>query len=165
MQHDHANNLHKILKTYEIDFATGVPCGSQKDIIYNLSNDPDILHIPATRESEAIGVAAGAYLAGRKPIIYMQNSGLFGSSNDIASLLVAYKIPVLLSVTWRGCPGEDTPQHIATGSATLSLLESLGVPYRVIERDRINEVVSDLFGKMRKENIPAAMLIQKDWFE
>lgn len=161
---EYSVRLHKEMKKYKIDFATGVPCGAQKEIIRNLSHDSEILHIPSTREAEAIGIAAGAYMSGKNPVVYMQNSGLFDSSNDIASLLIPYKIPVFLSVTWRGCPGEDTPQHIITGSATISLLESLGVPYRILEKDRMEETLSYLFGKIRKDSVPVAMLVQRDWF-
>src|SRR3989344_437279 len=150
---EYTDLLHRTLRRYGIDFATGVPCGAQKEIIYNLMSDPDILHVPATREAEAIGTSAGAYLAGKRPIVYMQNSGLFDSSNDIASLLMCYEIPYLLSVTWRGCPGEDTPQHVITGSATTSLLDSLGVSYEVLERDRIEKMLQKLFKRMEDNHL------------
>src|SRR3989338_3640306 len=119
--------------------------------------DVDIYHVPATRESEAVGIAAGAYLAGINPVVYMQNSGLFDSSNDIASLLIPYKIPIFLSVTWRGCPGEGAPQHFVTGKATKSLLESIGIPYEILEKDNIDRVISSLFESMRKENTPVVL--------
>lgn len=162
---EYTDLLHRTLKKYGVDFATGVPCGAQKEIIYNLINDSDILHVPATREAEAIGISAGAYLAGKRPIVYMQNSGLFSSSNDIASLLMCYEIPVLLSVTWRGCLGEDTPQHVITGSATASLLDSLEVSYKVLEKDRIEEMLQRLFRKMEDDHTPTAMLIRKGWYK
>lgn len=160
---EYTDLLHRSLKRYGIDFATGVPCGAQKEIIYNLMNDHDILHVSATREAEAIGISAGAYLAGRRPIVYMQNSGLFDCANDIASLLMCYEIPCLLSVTWRGCPGEDTPQHIITGSATTSLLDSLGVSYEVLDRSRMDDILHTLFDKMEGDHLPTAMLIRKGW--
>jgi sulfopyruvate decarboxylase alpha subunit len=160
---EYADHLHKVLKKYKINFATGVPCGEQKHIIYNLSHDPDILHIPATREAEAIGIAAGAYLSGKRPVVYMQNSGLFDSSNDIASLLIPYKIPVLLSVSWRGCPGEDAPQHLVTGKATKSLLDSIEIPYEILEKDNIDHIMSNLFELMEEKQIPVTMLIRRGW--
>lgn len=162
---EYADYLHNVMKRYKIDFATGVPCGEQKHIIYNLSHDPDVLHIPATREAEAIGIAAGAYLAGKKPVVYMQNSGLFDSSNDIASLLIPYKIPLLLSVSWRGCPGEDAPQHLVTGKATKSLLDSLEILYEILEKDNIDRIMSNLFKSMEKKQTPVAILIGKGWYK
>lgn len=157
-------HLHDVMKDYKIDFATGVPCGAQRQTIYNLSHDPDILHVPATREAEAIGIAAGAYLSGKKPVVYMQNSGLFDSSNDIASLLIPYKMPILLSVTWRGCPGDGAPQHFVTGKATKSLLDSLGMAYQVLDKGRIDDIMNDLFESMEETGNPATLLIPRGWY-
>ena len=160
----YTDRVYSELKKHHIDFAVGVPCGVQRHIIYNISHDPDIYHIPATREAEAIGIAAGAYLAGRKPLVYMQNSGLFDCSNDIASLLIMYKIPIFLSVTWRGCPGEDAPHHFVTGKATKSLLESFDIPYKVLKKNNIENDISELFEKMKEKKVPAALLIQRGWY-
>ncbi|NHI91956.1 MAG: sulfopyruvate decarboxylase subunit alpha [Candidatus Lokiarchaeota archaeon] len=163
---EHANEIHDVFKLHGIDFATGVPCGVQKNIIYNLINDPDIIHISATREAEAIGIAAGAYLAGKKPVVYMQNSGLFNCSNDIASLLIPYKIPIFLSITWRGCPGEDAPQHLITGKATISLLKSINIPYFVIEKSNRNDIINKLsllFEKMEINQVPVVILLKRGW--
>jgi len=159
----YTEEFHATLKRHGVDFATGVPCGVQKSIIYKLSHDPQICHIPATRESEAIGIAAGAYLAGKTSMVYMQNSGLFNCSNDIASLLIPYKIPILLSVSWRGCEGEDAPQHSITGKATPTLLESLGIPYYILEKNNIGNILASSFKTMEEREIPAAMLIRRGW--
>lgn len=162
----YADHLHKILKINGINFASGVPCGVQKYIISNLSHDSEILHIPATREAEAIGISAGAYLAGKNPIVYMQNSGFFDCSNDIASLLIPYKIPIFLSITWRGCPGEVTPQHLITGKTTKSLLNSLGISYQILDRDNrdnIEKILLNLFKVKDNNHLPVALLIKRGW--
>jgi sulfopyruvate decarboxylase subunit alpha len=51
---------------------------------------PDVRATPATREEEAVGIAAGLYLGGARPTVMMQSSGLGNSLNAIASLLVPY---------------------------------------------------------------------------
>jgi len=159
-----ADKFYDVLKSYGVDFATGVPCGALKDIIYNLMHDEKITHVPATKESEAVGIAAGAYLAGKRPVAYMQNSGLFNCSNDIASLLVPYKIPVLLTVTWRGTEGEDAPQHLVTGKATCSLLDSLGVSYSVLKKENIEDVISASFRVLDEKSLPAVVLVKRRWY-
>ncbi|MFA6404712.1 MAG: hypothetical protein WCW03_01815 [Candidatus Paceibacterota bacterium] len=65
-----ADCIHRSFIESGVNFATGVPCGVLKHIIRNLNNDTRVLHVPANRESEAIGLAAGAYLAGKTPIVY-----------------------------------------------------------------------------------------------
>ena len=83
-----ADQMHRIFLELGVNFASGVPCGVLRHIIKNFNDEKTILHVPANRESEAVGLAAGAYLGGKTPVVYMQNSGLFAASNDIASLLI-----------------------------------------------------------------------------
>lgn len=153
------NKFCGILTDAGFDFATGVPCGVQKYIIANLSNNPKVKHIPAVRESEALGIAAGAYLAGKKPVVYMQNSGLMDSINDITSLLIPYKIPALLTVSWRGAPGEDAPQHFVNGSATKKVLDAIGIPYQILTRENMDSAVSCSVKWMEEKRLPSVILI------
>ncbi len=158
-----ADFLHENLKRHGINFATGVPCGVLRHIINNLLNDKNIFHVLANRESEAVGIAAGAYLSGKSPVVYMQNSGLFASSNDIASLLIPYKIPILFIVTYRGCEGEDAVQHFVTGKATEKLLKSFNVNFFVYKNQDIKDLVDEIFTQMTKTNLPSFLLLKRGW--
>ena len=51
-------------------------------------------YLGETREDAALGVAAGAYLGGRRPVVIMQNSGLGVSLNALGSLHILYELPV-----------------------------------------------------------------------
>lgn len=157
------NYLHQSLKRHGVNFATGVPCGVLRHVISNLLNDKDILHVSVNRESEAVGIAAGAYLSGRYPVVYMQNSGLFASSNDIASLLIPYKMPILFVVTYRGCEGEDAVQHFVTGKATGKMLASFGVDFFVYEKQDINDLIDEMFYRMNEASLPSFLLLKRGW--
>src|SRR5690349_15800696 len=89
------------------DFFVGVPCSLVKTLLAALERRG--LYLGETREDAALGVAAGAYLAGKTPVVVMQNSGLGVSLNALASLQLLYRIPALLLVTWRGHLGKDAP--------------------------------------------------------
>lgn len=158
-----ADEMHKIFLKRGINFATGVPCGVLKHIIRNFTDDWNVLHVPANRESEAVGIAAGAYLAGKEPVVYMQNSGFFAASNDIASLLIPYGMPIFFVVSYRGCEGEDAIQHLTTGRATESLLCSLGLPFTVFEGNDLEMIVNSMFEKMYKSKLPAVLLLKRGW--
>lgn len=149
----------KILIQAGFDFASGVPCGVQKYIIANLSDSPKVKHIPAVRESEAIGIAAGAFLAGKLPVVYMQNSGLMDSINDITSLLIPYKIPILLLVSWRGAFGEDAPQHFINGKNTKKTLNAIGVPFQVLTKKNMSSAVLSSKKWLEEKQTPAVILI------
>jgi len=160
-----ATEFCSMLKNQGFNFSTGVPCSILKDIILSLSSDPDIPYIPATREDEALGIATGASLAGRKPIVLMQNSGLGSTIDPLTSLNMLYKIPVLLLISWRGYQGKDAPQHLIMGEITIKLLEDIGVPTRVIAKDDPEAALSALLGSMDERQIPAAAILKKGIIE
>src|SRR5438045_1003419 len=54
------------------DFFVGVPCSLVKTLLVELERRG--LYLGETREDAALGMAAGAYLAGRTPVVVMQNS-------------------------------------------------------------------------------------------
>lgn len=143
------------------NFATGIPCATQKDIIKNILESNAIDHVISTRESEAFGIAAGAYLAGEKPIVYMQNSGLMNSINDINSLLLSYKIPILMIVTWRGNAGEDAPQHIINGKIMMKVLRAINIPVQILTKTNMSKIIKSVTCDMKRRKVPAVILITR----
>lgn len=87
------------------DFFTGVPCSFLTPFINGTIKDHGLSYIGATSEGEAVAIAAGAWLAGRKSVVMFQNSGLGNAVNPLTSLNFPFQIPVLIIVTWRGQPG------------------------------------------------------------
>ena len=78
-------------------------------------------NIIATREDEAVAIAAGAWLAGKNPIVYMQNSGLGNCIDVITSLLIPYEIDIEIKIQNR-----DSPEHHAfMGKITKDLVRLL----------------------------------------
>jgi phosphonopyruvate decarboxylase len=78
---DFAARLHH----HGFDFFTGVPCSLIEDLIAVLETGR-APYVAAVREDSAVGVAAGAWLGGRRPVVLMQNTGLGTSLNALASL-------------------------------------------------------------------------------
>lgn len=158
-----ADQLHGVFRELGVNFASGVPCGVLRHIIKNFNDDVAMLHMIANRESEAVGIAAGAYLGGKTPVVYMQNSGLFSASNDIASLLVPYRMPIFFVVSYRGCEGEDAVQHLTTGRATERLLESFGLPFVVFGDQNLETLVRSMFETMCKTGLSTFLLLKRGW--
>ena len=107
----------------------------------NIARENNII---AANEGNAVGLAAGYHLAtGKVGCVYMQNSGEGNIVNPLLSLMDAdvYQMPLLLIVGWRGEPGvHDEPQHVKQGKVTLPLLETMGVPYAVLDENWQNQV-------------------------
>jgi sulfopyruvate decarboxylase TPP-binding subunit len=117
------------------DFFSGVPDSGLKTFIADVYALPARQHVPATIESEAIGLAAGAYLARRRPCVYLQNAGLGHAVNALASLCIPYEIEVLLVIGHR----HTLPQHRVMGEIDQRLLELIGWKRYVIVQGENNE--------------------------
>ena len=146
------------LKRHGFDFFTGVPCSFLTAILNRLQAEG---YRAAVREDVAIGLAAGAYLAGRRPVALMQNSGLGVSLNALASLNLIYRIPVLLVVSLRGYQIEDAPEHWVMGEITPRLLETVRIPYRIVGEATYVEDCAVMARVCREERLPAALLIRR----
>ena len=154
-----------------IDFFTGVPDSFLKglcDELYDRFGTDSASHIVAHNEGGAIGLCAGHFLAsGRPALCYMQNSGLGNTVNPLTSLAdpKVYSVPCLLVIGWRGEPGtKDEPQHIKQGAVTLSQLDLLGIPYRILSPDTTEDDFRGLFSELLealRAQKPAALVIRK----
>jgi sulfopyruvate decarboxylase subunit alpha len=89
----------------------------------------DVRLVVATREEEAFGIAAGLYLAGARPTVMLQSSGLGNSLNAISSLMLPYQIPVLMIISMRGDASEWNAAQVPMGRAVTAILESIGIPH------------------------------------
>jgi phosphonopyruvate decarboxylase len=103
--------LYQQFKSQGYDFFVGVPCSYLTEFINELGADPAVTYIPATREDVALSIAVGAYMAGRKPLVYLQSSGLGHLVNPITSLLKPYGISIHLLISLRSQPFEHFEMH------------------------------------------------------
>ena len=68
-----------------------------------------------------MSLAVGAYLVGKKPLVFLQNSGLGNVIDIITSLLKPYGIKIDLLISVRNKP----EHHAFMGKITKKLLELL----------------------------------------
>lgn len=126
------------------DFYTSVPCSYLTPLLNGVLANSSLDHFAASSEGEAIGIAAGAYLAGRSPVVMMQNSGLGNAVNPLSSLNHVFGIPSLLIISWRGSPGvPDEPQHSLMGEVMHDLLDVLKIPHAPFPRT-VSEILPTL---------------------
>lgn len=155
-----------------IGFYAGVPDSLLKDFCACLSVQPAsrLRAVTAANEGAAVALAAGHYMASGKPaLVYMQNSGEGNAVNPLASLTDpdVYGIPVLLLIGWRGQPGvHDEPQHVKQGRITLPLLEVLGIPYAILDKDpqQVQRQIDLAMASMLESRSPYALVVEKGTF-
>jgi sulfopyruvate decarboxylase subunit alpha len=142
-------------------FFTGVPCSIFKPLYHELGVRPHLTYVPAVREDSAVGIAVGAYMAGLKPVIIMQNSGLGYCLNAFTSLVLIYEIPLLVLMSWRGYQGKDAPEHIVIGATMLDILSDVDIPHIVLGKGNIHEELNRGTEAIEGTNKPVFLIVRK----
>jgi len=161
--------FYEALVSRGLDFFSGVPDSLLKDLCAVITERaPKERHVIAANEGNAVGMACGWHLAtGRAGMVYMQNSGEGNAVNPLMSIADpdVYSIPMLLVIGWRGEPGvKDEPQHAKQGKVTLSLLEAMGIPFKVLDPENWEAQLDGVLEEMRTGSRPVALVVRKGSF-
>lgn len=146
------------------DFYTGVPCSFLTPLINGVLSSPALRYVGAASEGEAVAIAAGAWLAGRRTVVMCQNSGLGNAVNPLTSLNEPFRIPTLLVTTWRGEPGiADEPQHGVMGRITQDLLSLMGLRHAPFpaSREAVAPGLARAVESMEADGLPFAFVLRK----
>ena len=112
------------LKKAGIDFVATLPDEKMLELIRAVERDREITHVPLCREEEGIGICAGAYLAGRRAAMIMQNAGFLNSCNALTTTSLQFQIPVLMLIYYAGDIGDRG--FTTLGSVTEPVLQAMG---------------------------------------
>lgn len=144
------------------NFYTGVPCSYLKSLCRLLEEREPAFHMPAPREDLALGLAAGAYMGGKLPVVYMQNSGLGYSLEVFSSLHLIYSLPVLVLLTYRGTEDDQWEEHVVMGMHTEPLLKTFRLPYEVFDEDFSEARLAEIRRILIEEQTPFFLLIGRE---
>jgi len=145
-------------------FYTGVPCSFLTPLINGVISAKGLDYVGAASEGEAVAIASGAWLAGRRTVVMCQNSGLGNAVNPLTSLNTPFRIPTLLIVTWRGEPGlKDEPQHDLMGEITDGLLDVIRIEHAAFPSDAaaIGSALDHATAAMNGNSLPFALVMRK----
>ncbi len=126
---DNSKAVYQGIKSAGIRFLTALPETWLVYLLQLADDDPEMRLVEVAKEEEAIGIAAGAYFAGAKNALLMQNHGFLASINGIVSLAMLYRIPLLMLIAHRGHFGEPYPWHTQGGIVTEPVIRALGLPF------------------------------------
>ena len=130
---DNSKVVYDALRAADVTVMSALPETWLVHLIRMADDEPDVLLIRLSREEEGVGISVGAYFAGQKSAMLMQNHGFLASINGIVSLAQLYRIPLLMLISYRGQMGEPDPWQTEGGLVTEPLLQSLNIPYEVLQ--------------------------------
>ncbi|MGQ0633090.1 MAG: thiamine pyrophosphate-binding protein [Planctomycetaceae bacterium] len=91
----------------------------------------DLTLVRVCREAEAWAVAAGLYLAGARPMVIIQCTGLFDSGDSLRNAIFEYGLPLFAAIGYRSyllAESTDTAKTFAE-----PVLKAWGLDYRLID--------------------------------
>jgi len=148
------------LKKAGIDFVATLPDEKMLEVIRAVEKDTELKHVPLCREEEGIGLCAGAYLAGKKTAIIMQNAGFLNSCNALTTTSLQLQIPILMLIYFAGDIGDRG--FTTLGAVTEPVLQAMGFrSYVLRKREEIDETLRGAQILADDSKKPVAVLLTK----
>ena len=109
-----------------------------------------------------MGVALGLNVAGKVPVVLIQNTGMMESGDSIRGMVLDAGFPLVLVIGYRGWTRRGkTPDTAAR--YTEPFLNAFGINYYFVENDSDGPRISDAFEEARATKRPVAVLIGDEY--
>jgi sulfopyruvate decarboxylase subunit beta len=157
------NQIIDELKAQGIDLVSAIPCDRAKDLFFRLPEE--FRYIGLTREEDGVGISAGAYLAGARPLIALQSSGLGNMLNAILSLTTTFGLPLPILASWRGGTNETIPAQIPFNRPLPRILAAAGISCTIIANRNHTKEIGDAIASAYRNRTPHVILIRPGCLE
>ena len=132
---------------------------SETNFMYELlTGDPSLDLVPVCREGETMAIAAGLWVGGKKPVVLIQNTGIFESGDSIRGLGLDVHQPLVMLVGYRGWS-----RHGLTNDSAARFIEHIlhawGINYYLVETDEDADRISLALAEAERNQKPVAVLM------
>ena len=136
---------------------------SETNFMYELmTKEEELKIVPVCREGESMAIAAGVWVGGKKPVVLIQNTGMFEAGDSIRGLGIDIEFPLVMMIGYRGW----TRHGITKDSAarfTEPILHAYGINYYLIESNDDVDRISEAFEEAERTRRPAACLLGAEY--
>ncbi len=148
------------LKSAGVDFVSLLPDSDFSELQRQVGDDPHFQYLPVSTESIGVGVCAGAWLAGKRPALLIPTAGLLVASWPLTSVNMAWGMPLLLLIPYRGDIGDAFWLMGPYKNTTEPLLDVLHIPHKVVSTvEEVPAAIVDAFGSTISWQKPVAGLL------
>ena len=145
-----------------VKLVASLPDNWISELLAHLDGDQRFRHVPVNREESAIGLCAGAYMAGLGSAAVMGASGFMTCIYAITKINYSYEIPLLLVMTLRGAFGDHHKHHISNGLYLQPVLQAIDLPYVIVSRAEELGEIGRAYKHSRTFVRPTAVLLTRD---
>ena len=146
------------LKKNNITHVVWLPDSETNFMFQLLTNEPTLDLVPVCREGETMAIAAGLWVGGKRPIVLIQNTGIFEAGDSIRGLGLDINQPLVMLVGYRGW----SRHGLTTDSAARfieHILHAWGINYYLIETDADADRISLAIEEAERTSKPVAVLV------
>lgn len=149
------------LRAAAVTHVVTVPDTHQKSLLALLAEEGDPALVTVCTEDEAIGVAAGLWAGGARPVLLIQNAGLFASMNSLRGISLDGRVPTCMLVgEYLRDPAVPSRRNAArVVHLTEPTLDVWGVPYHRLEQDEDLAVIPAAYEQAMRERGPVVLLV------
>ena len=148
------------LRRIGVTHVVTVPDTMQRTLTAALEAQGDPVLVPVCTEDEAMGVNAGLYVTGHRPMLLIQNTGFYASLNTMRGIALDAQIPTFIFV---GDFGRDPTKPISESPArvrfTAPTLEAWGIPYYRIDGPDDVGALDGAFAQAYERRGPVVIII------
>jgi sulfopyruvate decarboxylase subunit alpha len=153
------------LQRNKVDHVVTVPDWVQL-ALHNRVNKADsgIKVINCTNENQTLTVAAGLTVGGKRPLVMMQNQGLYNCVNTLRAVCLDAHIPMVFMVGQFGWEFDRIGQpSTESGRSMVRLMEpfltSFGVPFHLLEKAADMSKLDDAYAQAERERTAVVLLV------
>jgi sulfopyruvate decarboxylase subunit alpha len=148
------------LKQSGVDFISLLPDSDFSELQKKVTGDSSFSYCAVSNEAIGVGVCVGAWLSGKRPALLVPTSGLLVAAWPLTSLCMAWSLPLLLLIPYRGDIGDAFWLMGPYKDTTEPLLKVLNAPYSVISKnEEISSAIVDAQGSTISWQRPVAVLL------
>jgi sulfopyruvate decarboxylase TPP-binding subunit len=156
-----AQRMVDALRQASISHVVVIPDTYQKTFLSALEAAPDLPMIAACTEDEAVGIAAGLYTTGHRPILSIQNNGVYACTNTLRGIALDGEVPIVMIVGQYGqkaeIPAPESPLRMVR--MLEPNLASWGIPARVLAADADLSHLPGDYEEALKRRGPTALIV------
>jgi sulfopyruvate decarboxylase subunit alpha len=150
------------LKAAGIDFVATLPDSFNTQVHKLIREDPDFTWVVATREDEAMAIAGGAFLGGKKPCVIMEASGYGNCAGYLARIAIVHHIPLLILSSHVPALGEMYYHHSETRYLAEPILKGCGIPYcTLMHIEDADTIIREAQLTVEGQKVPVAIMIPR----
>ncbi|MFA7250246.1 MAG: thiamine pyrophosphate-binding protein [Dehalococcoidia bacterium] len=156
-----AATLYEALREAGVTDVVAVPDTHQRSLIDLLVKTGAIPFIQAATEDEAIAIAAGLIIGGRRPVLQIQHAGLYACVNNLRGIGIDGEFPLVLLVGLLGRDVAKPPRDNFDSMVRYAepLLDALEIPHVLL--DGLGDIprLAEAFRMAGERSGPVAVLV------